>query len=121
MGNQTSQWFALYYLDGLDRLVKEKLGVKYYTKYMTFDIKLADRVIRIHAIYDYIKEYSKDYVLSKQEENSEETPFDFEVTVTQSDIDFGTRRYHIIVQVFVFKICCTNTKVQKNIENKQCM
>lgn len=55
---------------------------------MTFDIKLADRVVRIHAIYDYIKEYSKDYVLSKQEENSEESPFDFEVTVTQSDIDF---------------------------------
>ncbi len=24
MGNQTSQWFALYYLDGLDRLIKEK-------------------------------------------------------------------------------------------------
>ena len=37
---------------------------------MTFDIKLADRVIRIHAIYDYIKEYCRDYVLSKQNEPS---------------------------------------------------
>lgn len=34
MGNQTSQWFALYYLDGLDRLVKEKYGIKYFTRYM---------------------------------------------------------------------------------------
>lgn len=34
MGNQTSQWFALYYLDGLDRLVKEKYRIKYYTRYM---------------------------------------------------------------------------------------
>ncbi len=34
MGNQTSQWFALYYLDGLDRLVKEKYRMKYYTRYM---------------------------------------------------------------------------------------
>ena len=34
MGNQTSQWFALYYLDPLDRLVKEKLRIKYYTRYM---------------------------------------------------------------------------------------
>ena len=34
MGNQTSQWFALYYLDSLDRLVKEKLRIKHYTRYM---------------------------------------------------------------------------------------
>ncbi len=34
MGNQTSQWFALYYLDSLDRLVKEKQRIKYYTRYM---------------------------------------------------------------------------------------
>lgn len=34
MGNQTSQWFALYYLDGLDRLVKEKYRMKYFTRYM---------------------------------------------------------------------------------------
>ena len=46
---------------------------------MTFDMKLADRVIRIHAIHDYIKEYCRDYVLSKQGESSEESPVDFEV------------------------------------------
>lgn len=34
LGNQTSQWFALYYLDGLDRLVKEKLRIRYYSRYM---------------------------------------------------------------------------------------
>ena len=34
MENQTSQWFALYYLDGLDRLVKERYRRKYYTRYM---------------------------------------------------------------------------------------
>jgi hypothetical protein len=34
LGNQTSQWFALYYLDKVDRLVKERLGIKYYTRYM---------------------------------------------------------------------------------------
>ncbi len=34
MGNQTSQWFALYYLDGLDRVAKEKYRMKYYTRYM---------------------------------------------------------------------------------------
>ncbi len=34
MGNQTSQLFALYYLDPIDRLIKEKYRMKYYTRYM---------------------------------------------------------------------------------------
>lgn len=34
MGNQTSQWFALFYLDPLERLIKENLQIKYYTRYM---------------------------------------------------------------------------------------
>ena len=34
MGNQTSQWFAIYYLDPLDRIVKERLRVKHYIRYM---------------------------------------------------------------------------------------
>lgn len=34
MGNQTSQWFAIYYLDGFDRLVKENLRIKFYSRYM---------------------------------------------------------------------------------------
>ena len=54
---------------------------------MTFDIKLADRVIRIHAMHDYIIEYCRDYVLFTQGETNEEFPVDFEVTVTRSDID----------------------------------
>ena len=34
MGNQSSQWFALYYLDRIDRIIKEKYKIKYYTRYM---------------------------------------------------------------------------------------
>lgn len=34
MGNQSSQNFALYYLDSVDRLIKEKMKVKYYLRYM---------------------------------------------------------------------------------------
>ncbi len=58
MGNQTSQWMALYYLDGLDRLVKEKLRIKYYTRYM-------DDMILIHPSKEYLKnclEVMKEYV-----------------------------------------------------------
>lgn len=34
MGNQSSQWLALYYLDGIDRIIKEKYWIKYYIRYM---------------------------------------------------------------------------------------
>ena len=34
LGNNTSQWFALYYLSGLDHFIKEQLGIKGYIRYM---------------------------------------------------------------------------------------
>lgn len=48
MGNQTSQLFALYYLDLLDRLIKEKLHIKHYTRYM-------DDCILVHPDKEYLK------------------------------------------------------------------
>lgn len=48
MGNQTSQLFALYYLDPLDRLIKERLHIKYYVRYM-------DDCILIHEDKEYLK------------------------------------------------------------------
>lgn len=47
MGNQTSQLFALYYLNPLDRLVKEKLRVKYYVRYMDDCILILDSKERL--------------------------------------------------------------------------
>ena len=49
LGNQTSQWFALYYLDSVDRLIKEKLQIKYYVRYM-------DDFILLHQDKDYLRE-----------------------------------------------------------------
>lgn len=49
LGNQSSQWFALYYLDGLDRLVKERLGIRYYSRYM-------DDCILVHEDKQYLKQ-----------------------------------------------------------------
>lgn len=34
IGNYTSQWFANFYLQDTDHFVKEKLGIKYYIRYM---------------------------------------------------------------------------------------
>ena len=42
MGNQTSQLFALYYLNPLDRFIKEKLKIKHYVRYMGDLVLLSD-------------------------------------------------------------------------------
>ena len=47
LGNQASQWFALYYLDGVDRLIKERLRIKFYVRYM-------DDFILIHSDKNYL-------------------------------------------------------------------
>lgn len=48
MGNQSSQWFALYYLDTIDRIIKEKYKIRYYTRYM-------DDLILLHEDKEYLK------------------------------------------------------------------
>lgn len=48
MGNQSSQWFALYYLDAIDRVIKEKYKIKYYTRYM-------DDLILLHESKEYLQ------------------------------------------------------------------
>ena len=48
IGNQTSQWFALFYLNKVDRLIKEKLRVKYYVRYI-------DDMILVHNDKEYLK------------------------------------------------------------------
>ena len=49
LGNQTSQWFALYYLDGMDRLVKESLRIRHYSRYM-------DDCVLIHPDREYLRD-----------------------------------------------------------------
>ena len=61
IGNQTSQWFGLFYLNGVDRLIKEKLRIKYYVRYM-------DDMILVHHDKEYLKycqQVITDYVESK--------------------------------------------------------
>ena len=34
LGNQSSQWFALLYLNKIDHYIKEQFGIKCYVRYM---------------------------------------------------------------------------------------
>ena len=65
MGNQSSQWFALYYLDRLDRFIKERLKVKYYVRYM-------DNGVLIHHDKEFLKK-----ALAKMKELVEEDGLEF--------------------------------------------
>lgn len=50
LGNQTSQWFAVLYLNEIDRLIKEKLQVKCYTRYMDDFVLLSeDKNFLVHC------------------------------------------------------------------------
>ncbi|MCL2051844.1 MAG: RNA-directed DNA polymerase [Lachnospiraceae bacterium] len=49
LGNQASQWFALYYLDSVDRLIKERLQIKHYVRYM-------DDLILIHSERNHLSD-----------------------------------------------------------------
>ncbi len=55
IGNQTSQCFALYYLDEVDRLIKEKYSIKYYSRYMDDGIIICDDKEKLQIILLEIK------------------------------------------------------------------
>lgn len=53
IGNQTSQIIGMYYLDPIDRLIKEKLRIKHYSRYM-------DDFILIHPSKEYLQHCFKE-------------------------------------------------------------
>ncbi|OLR62714.1 hypothetical protein BHF69_08510 [Anaerostipes sp. 992a] len=57
LGNQTSSWFALYYLDGLDRMIKEKFRTKFYTRYMDDGIIVHDDKQYLMECLSQMREY----------------------------------------------------------------
>lgn len=57
IGNYTSQWFANFYLEGLDHFIKQKLGVKYYIRYVDDLVLLGPNKKRLHAARRAIADY----------------------------------------------------------------
>ena len=59
MGNQSSQNFALLYLDRIDRIIKEKLRVKCYVRYMDDMIMLVRTKKEAESIFETVKKELK--------------------------------------------------------------
>lgn len=57
IGNYLSQYFANFYLSGLDHCLKEKKGVKYLFRYCDDIVILADNKPFLHEILAFIRQY----------------------------------------------------------------
>lgn len=60
MGNQTSQCFALLYLDNVDRYLKEKMRVKYYVRYMDDMLFLVRDKAKAQRCIEHVKALLKE-------------------------------------------------------------
>jgi RNA-directed DNA polymerase len=64
IGNYTSQWFANFFLQGLDHYIKEKLCVKYYIRYVDDLVLLGSNKKKLHKAREAISDYLNNINLS---------------------------------------------------------
>ncbi|MBO1307007.1 group II intron reverse transcriptase domain-containing protein [Enterococcus sp. 669A] len=81
MGNQTSQLFALYYLDPLDRLIKEQLRIKHYTRYM-------DDCILVHPDKEVLQECLRQMTILVEDELKLSFNNKTQITPLASGVDY---------------------------------
>lgn len=87
IGYYTSQWFANFYLEGLDHYIKETLGVKYYVRYVDDLVLFGSNKKKLHKVRKSISEYAGALKLSIKD--------NWQVfRVDKRDVDFvGVRFY----------------------------
>lgn len=111
IGNMSSQILAIYYLNGLDHFIKEKLRIKYYIRYM-------DDFILIHHDKEYLKyclsEIKKELVKLKLQLNNKTT-----ITEIHQGVDFLGYRFLLKEKKLIIKIRKkTKQKLIKKMRNK---
>lgn len=81
LGNLSSQWYALIYLDDLDRFIKEKLQIKGYIRYM-------DDFILIHKDKNYLRYCLKEIDSFCKERLKVELNAKTQISKVKNGIDF---------------------------------
>ncbi|MCK9576460.1 MAG: RNA-directed DNA polymerase [Clostridia bacterium] len=111
IGNVTSQWFANFYLQGLDHCIKEKLHAKYYVRYMDDMVILGSNKRKLGKMEVAIEQYLNNIGL---ELNSKWQKF----KTDSRGIDFlGYRFFHyktILRRSIMLRISRKVRKVYKN-------
>ncbi len=64
LGNQTSQAFALYYLDKFDRIIKEKYSIHSYTRYMDDGVIMSSDKTKLRTLLSSLEKELDDIKLS---------------------------------------------------------
>lgn len=77
LGFYTSQWFANWYLEGLDHYIKEELHVKYYVRYMDDMVVFHGNKRELHEIRRKIEAYLNDRLGLRMKENWQVFLFDY--------------------------------------------
>lgn len=103
MGNQTSQLFALYYLDQLDRQIKERLHIKYYVRYM-------DDMVLIHKDKEYLQSCLKRMTETVEDELSLEFNEKTQIFPIKNGIDFLGFHFYMTETGKVIRKVRTSTK-----------
>ena len=87
IGNMTSQFLAIYYLNELDHFIKEELGIKYYIRYM-------DDGVLINKDKEYLKYCLKEIenMLNKYKLKLNNTP---SINHIKNSLDFLGFRFYI--------------------------
>lgn len=87
IGNYTSQWWANFYLQGLDHYIKEKLHTRYYIRYMDDMVLFGNNKKKLHTARKMIAEYIEPLGLTLKE--------NWQVfRVDKRDIDFLGFRFY---------------------------
>lgn len=63
IGSVCSEMLAIFYLNDFDHLIKEKLGCKYYIRYMDDGIILMNNKEKLKKVFNVLKKEIKDYKL----------------------------------------------------------
>lgn len=74
LGNQTSQWMALYYLDPLDRIIKEKYRIKVYSRYMDDFIIVHESKEHLNDLLRELRNYAHNELKLAFNEKTQITP-----------------------------------------------
>jgi len=69
LGFYTSQWLANFYLTDLDHYIKEKLGAKYYVRYMDDMVILGSNKRELHKMRALINRYLNDELGLQMKDN----------------------------------------------------
>ncbi len=64
LGNQTSQCFALYYLDSFDRIIKERYSIHSYSRYMDDGVIISKDKEKLKSLLESLRKELEDIKLS---------------------------------------------------------